>query len=350
MNLFSNETQKIVNSNYVTAKTYDAKVKSVGFANYVKSLGGIFTKLYGNNTQIVTEQDLHERMEFVVGLMTIFRFCYWNGTTWWFWLNSAAKSFYSSKITNKGCSGGTIYQLCQGTDGRLRITCCNYGIDTLLKACGIYSLTKTTVTSKSKLVPGDVIDLYRKSDGKWHHQVMVHSISDGKIWCVDFGNRFIKTGKPLHYMSLSGNTAGGEYGDDSWKGRHRITLKKEEPKVKTDIDKAVELTRAIRNFLNVKKKEYGDGVYNMAQNYLIDRDAYLRACADYVLNGYAGSGDARKAFFGEDYDAVQEKVNWVIHTAKEVLDGKYGSGEARKELLGADYYVVQAEVNRLLKG
>lgn len=226
MELWTAEDKAIIAANYVTAKTYDAQMeKAGGFRAYVKGLGGIFDKVYAVNTQVTTVGELRERMRFVCGLMAIFRFCYWNGSTWWYWLNSASKSFYSSKVTNKGCRGGTIYQLCHGDGGRLRITNCNYGVDTLLRSCGMYDLKKTTVTSKSKLVPGDTIDLYRKSDGKWHHVVMVHSISGGKIWCVDFGNRFIKTGVPLHYMSLSGSTAGGEYGTDSWKGRHRLTLK-----------------------------------------------------------------------------------------------------------------------------
>lgn len=231
MNQWTAETQKIINANAVTAKTYDKIVMAsgMGFGNYVKSLGGIFAECYGHiSDPVTTVQEFHKRAEYVCGLMAIFRFCYWNGSTWWYWMNSASKAFYSSKVTNKGCRGGTIYQLCQGTDGRLRITCCNYGVDTLLKACGLYSLKKTTVKTKSKLVPGDVIDLYRKSDGKWHHQVIVHSVEGSKIWCVDFGNRFIKTGKPLHYMSLTGTTAGGEYGTDKWIGRHRTTLKKEE--------------------------------------------------------------------------------------------------------------------------
>lgn len=230
MNLFSTETQNTINTKGVTAKTYDAKVKAVGFGNFVKSLGGIFTECYGHMSgQATTESEFYKRTEYVCGLMAVFKFCYWNGTTWWYWLNSASKAFYTSKITNKGCSGGTIYQLCQGTGGRLRITCCNYGVDTLLKALGTYSLKKTNVTSKSKLVPGDVVDLFRKSDGKWHHQVVVYAIEGNKIWCVDFGNRFIKTGKPLHYMSLTGTTAGGEYGTDKWIGRHRYTFKKTAP-------------------------------------------------------------------------------------------------------------------------
>ena len=230
MRQWTEETEKIITSHRVTAKTYQSLVGSVGFGNYVKSLGGVFARQYGHMDKITTVAQLHERIEYVSGLMYIFGICYWNKKTWWYFKNKASASFYSSKNTSK-CREGTIGEICTGKDGRTRITCCNYGVDTLLWQCGTYSLKKTTVKTKSKLVPGDVIDFYRKSDGKWHHQAVVHSIEGNKIWLADYGSRFIKTGKPLHYMSLTGTQAGGEYGTDKWMGRHRLALKKEEPEL-----------------------------------------------------------------------------------------------------------------------
>ena len=224
---WTSETEKIISSHRVSAVTY-SKVVGDDFGKYVKSLGGVFERCYGHMEPITTVQQLRDRMEYVSGLMAIFGFCYWNGKTWWWWKNKASLSFYATKQT-KHCREGTIGQLCTGKDGRTRITNCNYGVDTVLRQCGIYSLKKTTIKSKTKLQPGDVVDFYRKSDGKWHHQVIVHSIEGNKIWCADYGNRFIRTGKPLHYMSLSGTQAGGEYGTDKWVGRHRLTLKKKEP-------------------------------------------------------------------------------------------------------------------------
>lgn len=228
MDLWTANDKAIIASHSVTAKTYAATVGKVGYGNYVKSLGGIFEKCFNQTDRITTVEQFHDRAAYVCGLMSIFRFCYWNGKTWWYWLNSASKAFYTSKQT-KHCYGGSIGQLCQGFNGRTRITCCNYGVDTLLRQCGIYGMKRTNIKTKSKLQPGDVIDFMRKSDGKWHHQVIVHSIEGSKIWCVDFGNRFIKTGRPLHYMSLTGTAAGGEYGTDKWIGRHRLTLKAKEP-------------------------------------------------------------------------------------------------------------------------
>ena len=222
------ETEKIISSHSVNSKTYADKVGKVGYGAYVKSLGGVFARCYNQTDPITTVEQLHDRIEYVSGLMAIFGFCYWNGKTWWWWKNKASLSFYTTKQT-KHCREGTIGQLCTGKDGRTRITNCNYGVSTVLRQCGIYSLKKTTVTDKSKLKPGDVIDLYKASTGKWHHQIIVISIDKTakKIWCADYGSRFIRTGKPLHYMSLTGKTAGGEYGNDRWKGRHRLNLKEE---------------------------------------------------------------------------------------------------------------------------
>ena len=225
------ETKAIIDANHVNAKNY-ASVVGDDWGAWVKSRGGVFTKCYGHMEPITTVQQLRDRQEYVSGLMAIHGFCYWNGKTWWWWKDKASLSFYQTKQTAH-CREGTIGQLCTGKDGRTRITCCNYGVDTLLWQCGIYSLKKTTVTDKSKLKPGDVIDLYKVSTGKWHHQIIVISIDKTakKIWCADYGNRFIRTGKPLHYMSLTGKTAGGEYGNDRWKGRHRLTLKEEKPEL-----------------------------------------------------------------------------------------------------------------------
>lgn len=347
MQQWTTETARILANDHVTEKTYDRLVASVGFGNYVKSRGGVFARVYGRTGAVKTLADLRERMEYVQGLMVMFGFCYWNGTTWW----NSKRPFYAAPVRNKGCRDGTITQLCTGAGGRLRITNCNYGVDTAWTALGISGKKKNQVTLKNKLKPGDRVDFYRKSDGKWHHVVIVHSVQGGKVWCYDFGSRFIKTGNPLHYMTANESpAAGGEYGTDKWKAWHIIDLEEEEPKVKTDTDKAVEMIREIDAYIAAKRKEYGAAVTEEADRLNRDPAEYIRAAADFVLNGYAGSGEARKAFLGDDYEEVQEKVNWIIRTAEEVIAGVYGSGEVRKAALGDDYQVVQNQVNRILKG
>lgn len=72
----------------------------------------------------------------------------------------------------------------------------------------------------------------------------------------------------------------------------------------------------------------------------------IRQMARYVLEGKAGTGDARKAFLGTYYEEVQAKVTWTIKAAEAVWSGKYGNGDAREEALGDDYDLVMFRVNQ----
>ena len=88
--------------------------------------------------------------------------------------------------------------------------------------------------------------------------------------------------------------------------------------------------------------------------------------AQEVIDGRHGSGDARKKSLGNQFDAVQKRVNEMLapapkpkpapkpatktttQLAQEVIDGKHGSEDVRKKSLGSRYNAVQTEVNRLL--
>lgn len=352
---WTTSTQKTIDAHSITAKSYtDTMNKAGGFDKWVRSLGGVFEKWHGVTDKVKTVSEFQERCEYVQGLMALFRFCYWNGSTWYYWHNSPNESFYSSKQT-KSCPSGTITQLCTGEANRTRITNCNYGVDTLTRALGCYKWCRDynamiaagaqKVTEQADLQVGDIVHFFQGSIAydNWRHVAVVWSVDDGEIVLADFGSRFIKTGNPHHLFPGEYTTYGSNWFAVRW-----MDLEDDTVREKTPEDRAVELRREIDAFLAAKQKEHGEEIFSMAQGYQVNRPAYLRAAADYVLNGYAGSGEARKVFFGADYQAVQDKVNWVITTAQEVISGRYGSGEARKAALGADYYVVQAQVNRIL--
>lgn len=85
--------------------------------------------------------------------------------------------------------------------------------------------------------------------------------------------------------------------------------------------------------------------------------------ADEVLAGVHGNGDQRRASLGGNFDAVQNEINRrlggggvapqgvnISQLADAVLRGDYGSGDDRRNRLGANYDAVQAEVNRRLGG
>jgi N-acetylmuramoyl-L-alanine amidase len=85
--------------------------------------------------------------------------------------------------------------------------------------------------------------------------------------------------------------------------------------------------------------------------------------ADEVLAGLHGTGEARRASLGGNYDAVQAEVNRrlgggsapsaeksISQLADEVLAGAHGNGQDRINSLGANYDAVQNEINRRLGG
>lgn len=85
----------------------------------------------------------------------------------------------------------------------------------------------------------------------------------------------------------------------------------------------------------------------------------INQLAQEVIDGKHGSGDARRKALGSQYDAVQKRVNELLapkkapaktvdQLAREVIDGKHGSGDARKKSLGSQYDAVQKRVNQIL--
>lgn len=85
--------------------------------------------------------------------------------------------------------------------------------------------------------------------------------------------------------------------------------------------------------------------------------------ADEVLAGAHGNGDARRASLGNRFDEVQNEINRrvggggvapsgvnISQLADGVLRGDFGSGDVRVHKLGVNYAAVQLEVNRRLGG
>lgn len=70
-----------------------------------------------------------------------------------------------------------------------------------------------------------------------------------------------------------------------------------------------------------------------------------------VIAGQYGHGDARKNALGNQYNAVQTRVNEYYAVAVSCVRGGYGNGNERKEKVtaaGYDYDTVQGVVNQLL--
>ena len=70
-----------------------------------------------------------------------------------------------------------------------------------------------------------------------------------------------------------------------------------------------------------------------------------------VIAGKYGCGDARKNALGNQYNAVQTRVNEYYAVATACVRGDYGNGAERKEKVttaGYDYATVQSIVNQML--
>lgn len=364
MRQWTGETERIINANNMTlnVSNYAAEIqKRGGFDAYIKSLGGVFREWHGVTTPPETEQEMQERLEYVLGCFAIFGADYNNGYPEikgrhyyrWGCGSGTAPAKDAFRKTGLGkCAGGTLGKVL-GTPS-IVTTNCNYGLDTALRAMGLYKCATVNyekwvsqygakyITSKAQLRTGDMVHFFNSS-GTWVHVAIVFAVEGGQIWLADFGSRFIKTKKPLHSMPVDDKKdAGGEYSGRTWKAIRAFTLRREE--IMTEQDYAVQLKRIVCGQL-----EEPTEICRLASKYMMNGDDYLRAAASFVLKGFAGKGEAREKYFGADYPTVQAKVNEVISKAKDVLDGKYGNGPERVKRLGADYDVVQEQVNRMIR-
>lgn len=77
----------------------------------------------------------------------------------------------------------------------------------------------------------------------------------------------------------------------------------------------------------------------------------IETLAREVIAGQYGDGDARKRALGEQFSAVQNRVNEYYSCVIACIRGDYGNGAARKEKVtaaGYDYATVQNIVNRMI--
>ena len=227
---------------------FDSKMKAYGgYDKYVVSLGGVFAECHGKTDKVTTVTELRKRLEYAQGLMAIWGVDYNNAKTYWRWgcgNGSTAASDAFRKSGRGKCASGDLKKIL-GTS-TIVTTNCNYGVDTAMEACG-YSMWSCNfarmlkngsklIRSKKDLRPGDLVNMFstalkgndpEKWDN-WRHIAIVHTIEDGKIWMADFGNRFVKQKKPMHYMPLDSSTkTGGEYSYAGWCGVRFADFKEE---------------------------------------------------------------------------------------------------------------------------
>ena len=377
MSCWTSETEKIIKAHQAdfNSSNWQAVLKARGgYEAYVRSLGGVFAKWIGKNANVKTAQQFQEIAQYVFGLMAIWGFNYNNGRFVVRW--SGGSPFYSA-ATDGRCNWGEIDELCSSAQ-KSKTTNCNFGMDSFYYKAGIMpdkiklsdmlnsqGRKFKVIRKKEDLRIGDLIHMFGEpitSDDPttwkdWHHVCCVGERRGGRVITYDSGSRFIRSGNFKFELKVDAdNELIGDYDDYvGWVGIRIVELTGNTGEVKGDSELAVE----------VIAKKWGSGIVRMVRlgkrydkvqarvNYFLNgtsagRAAYLRAAASYVLKGFAGNDADRVKFFGKDYAAVQEKVNWTIKTAQAVIRDEYGKDAERRAKLGIDYQLVQDEVNRMV--
>ena len=246
---FSAETEAIVEAhmNDFDYDNYDSFMEAHGgVENYIRSLGGIFTKWAGKTANVQTAGEFQEISEYIMGLHTIWGVDYRGG--------GGRHKFNSENGGEQGRfyagmdagpywfdSGRPLEEVFENK--RKMIVDCGSGITQIMRKAGLYTggyigmdntgdaetwISRTggtggkIVTSKSDLQVGDVIQMF-KEDGysHWAHVCVIGEIwSDGTIIAYDTGNRYVRTANYKKVWSPDENGHfGGEYaGYKSWFG------------------------------------------------------------------------------------------------------------------------------------
>ncbi|MBO7726894.1 MAG: hypothetical protein J6S50_00425 [Oscillospiraceae bacterium] len=377
MSCWTAETEKIIKAHQgdFTSANWQTKLNWYGgYSAYLNILGGVFKKYNGKNASVKTAAQFQEVAQYVMGLMAIYGFNYNNGQTHVLW--GGPKPFYPSKDSGR-CNWGEIDTLCSSS-GKDKTTNCNFGMDSFYYKCGLMpkymelsdmfkwqARHYKVIRKKEDLKIGDLIHLFHShitsndpgTWSGWGHVCCVGEKRGNTIIAYDTGRRFISSGDFKKEFNVnSKNEPIGEYDNyDGWVGIHFVELSGNNGEVKGDSDLAVEVIAGKYGSGPMRAVKLGkryDAVQKRVNYFLggssAGRAAYLRAAAGYVLKGYAGTDEERRKFFGKDYAAVQDKVNWVIRTARDVIANKYGKADDRKAALGIDYDLVQQQVNRMV--
>ena len=361
MSCFTAETKQIVNAHKAdfNMENCQAYLKAHGgYPAYLRSLGGVFKKWANKIAYVNTAKEFQEIAQYVFGLMYIYGFDYNNGSTYVRW-GAGAPYYIDGK---KGeCNWGTIDDICCNP-GLSKTTNCNFGMDSLYYKAGIFPKAINSsdrfkgqvnagmkiIRKKGDLRVGDLIHFFHSkisSDNPntwngWGHVACVGEIdSNGNVYTYDTGNRFIRSGNFKFVFSVNANnTPTGTY--DNYEGWVGIRVCELAGNLGTDMyisDMAVATLHGDYGNNEVRRVALGDkyqDVQDRVNYYYKHPKAYLLAKIRYTLRDYAGSGEARKAYWGNEYKTVQGEVDKIIRVANEIMSGSakgkaYGKNEIR---------------------
>ena len=215
---FSSETRSIVQAhmndfNYNTFKSFMAQHGGAG--NYIKSLGGVFTKYYGSNKRVTTVREFQEVSEYVFGLMVMYGFDYYSGSKYCKWggncegTSATSDAFYPAgmKHTQDGLSDHTHFDnIVTGKNEINMTTNCNWTVDMVYTKAGIWSGARGSsyksmcrnnlITDPKDFRVGDVVHFFRRevnyndvdSWGDWYHVAYIGEVYEDKVVLYDGGS------------------------------------------------------------------------------------------------------------------------------------------------------------------
>ena len=246
---FSTQTEAIVEQhmndfNYDSFSSFMAARGGTG--SYIRSLGGVFAKWYGRDAKVQTAGEFQEIAEYVMGIYTIWgpdyhggggthrfngdygsgdeygRF-YTGGENYRWWVTTPIEEDFVNNrervMTDCGCG---IYHIMQ----KAGLMDCYAGMQTVgdaeryLENHGCYAQGGKIITRREDLQVGDLVQMIKAEDHKWHHVAVVGEIyADGRIILYDTGNRYVNTSNyKKEFITDSAGVHGVYEGYESWFG------------------------------------------------------------------------------------------------------------------------------------
>lgn len=259
---FSSQTEKIVNAhmndfNYYSFDNFMAR--HGGATNYVRSLGGVFSKWCGVQAKVQTAGQFQEVAEYVMGIMTIWGPDYKGGGGEHKFNGRWGKGdqygrFYAGKSVHRSWRCKPIEQV-YFFDKEHIMTDCGCGITYIMQKAGLFKTAKyggtekkstawrkvdtsrggTVITRKEGLQVGDLIQMSKtRHESGWKHVCVVGEIHpDGTIITYDTGNRYVNTGNyRKNFVVKEDGTLGGDYkGYKSWFGMRMRAIDQSDARV-----------------------------------------------------------------------------------------------------------------------
>ena len=233
-----------------------------------------------------------------------------------------------------------------------------------------YSLKGSGAKNRVK----DIYNEYASKHGK--------SKTDGKAWCSESVSAAFIKANATNLINGIAQTAGSHVDHFKklgiWHGGHNRTPKVGDVVIFQDRhgkpnhtemvfavnEKKGTFTGLSGNYLGGiglrTRKIHSSGIHGYGSPRYGNYKPVTTTLIESVMKGKYGTGSKvgttrynKLALEGYDPDLVQNKINWVIDTAKAIKNGnpeavkKYGNDQQRRDALGAWYDIVQKQINVL---